>query len=157
MKPELVIDDLTAAQGEKNKGFVVVDTTASGTLVRVPVILINGAGEGPTLVLTSGIHGDDLNTIPMVWRVAERVEPAKLQGQIIAIPISNPPAFEAGSHLSPGDNKSLSFPGNAQGTISERIGYHLFHKVVTQADYLIDMHGGSKSSTLAVSISSIET
>ena len=42
MKHNLVIDELTAAQGEKAKGFVVVDTTASGTLVRVPVILING-------------------------------------------------------------------------------------------------------------------
>jgi hypothetical protein len=149
MKSNLEVDNISAGPGEKAKGFVVVDTTASGTQVRVPVILINGAKEGPTLLVTSGVHGDDLNTIPMVWRIAENVDPAELSGQLIAIPICNPPAFEAGSHLSPGDNKSLSFPGNAQGSISERMGYHLYHKIVVQADYLLDMHGGSVRSTLA--------
>jgi hypothetical protein len=58
-------------------------------------------------------------------------------------------AFEAGSHLTPADHKTPSVPGNAQGTISERIGYHLYHKIIIQANYLLDMHGGSVRSTLA--------
>jgi predicted deacylase len=85
----------------------------------------------------------------MVWRIAESVNPAALRGQMIAVPVCNPPAFEAGSHETPGDHDSLSFPGDAHGTISQRIGYHLYHKIVVQADYLLDMHGGSVRSTLA--------
>lgn len=149
MKPDLRVDDLIARPGEKAQGFALFDESAAGIEVRAPVILINGAGEGPTLVVTSGVHGDDLNTIPMTWRIAAQVDPAGLRGQVIAVPVVNPVAFEAGTHLTPADNSTPSVPGNPHGTISERIGYHLYHKIVVQADYAIDMHGGSKRSTLA--------
>ncbi len=149
MKTELKIDDLCAQPGETVKGFVLFDESAAGVQVRAPVILVNGAFEGPTLVVTSGVHGDDLNTIPMTWRIAEQVDPAELRGQIIAVPVVNPVAFEAGSHLTPADNDTPSVPGNAHGKISQRIGASLYEKIVVQADYLIDMHGGSKRSTLA--------
>lgn len=149
MKAELKVDDIVAQPGEKAQGFVTVDESASGTRVRVAVILINGAAPGPTLLLTSGIHGDDLNTIPMVWRIAQSVDPTNLRGQVIAVPVCNPPAFEAGSHLTPGDNDSPSFPGDPHGTISQRIGHHFYRKVVVQANYALDMHGGNAKSTLA--------
>ncbi len=149
MKNDLRVDDVVARPGEKARGFVVVDESASGTLVRAPVMLINGTEPGPTLLLTSGIHGDDLNTIPMVWRVVQSVDPARLRGQVIAVPVCNPPAFEAGSHETPGDNSSPSFPGNPHGTISQRIGHHLYQKVVVQANFALDMHGGNAKSTLA--------
>lgn len=149
MKTDLFVDDLRARPGEKAKGFVLFDESAAGVQVRAPVILINGAHEGPTLVVTSGVHGDDLNTIPMTWRIAEQIDPAQLRGQVIAVPIVNPLAFEAGTHLTPADNSTPSVPGKKDGTISERIGYHLYQKIVLQANYLIDMHGGSKRSTLA--------
>jgi predicted deacylase len=63
--------------------------------------------------------------------------------------VCNPPAFEAGSHLTPGDNGSPSFPGNPEGTISQRIGHNLYRKIVVQATYALDMHGGNAKSTLA--------
>ena len=149
MKTELRVDELVASAGEKVKGFVLFDESASGIQVNAPVLLINGAQEGPTLVVTSGVHGDDLNTIPMTWRIAEQVDAVQLRGQIIAVPVVNPIAFEAGTHLTPADNSTPSVPGNQYGTVSERIGYNLYHKIIVQADYLIDMHGGSKRSTLA--------
>lgn len=146
----LVADGLRAAPGEMTHGFVVVDESASGVLVRVPTILINGSQPGPTLMVASGIHGDDLNTIPMIWRVATEVSPHELCGKVIAVPVCNPLAFEAGAHRTPADHKTPSFPGSLQGSVSERIGYHLYHKLVGQADYVLDMHGGSLGSTLAV-------
>lgn len=149
MKKDLIIDELQAAPGEMTKGFVTVDESAAGVVVRVPVILMNGAKEGPTLLVTSGVHGDDLNTVPMTWRVAQDVNPAEMRGQLIAVPVCNPVAFQEGSHLTPGDNDSLSFPGDPQGTISQRIGHHLYNKIVVRADFLLDMHGGSVRSTLA--------
>ncbi len=150
MKQALQVDELNAAAGQSASGHVLFDESAAGTQVRAPVILINGAHDGPTLVVTSGVHGDDLNTIPMTWRVAEKVDPAALRGQLIAVPVVNPVAFEAGTHLTPADNATPGVPGNPAGTLSERIGHSLYHKIVRQADYLLDMHGGSKRSTLAV-------
>lgn len=149
MKSKLVIEGTTANAGARAQGFVVVDESAAGTRIRIPVILLNGVHEGPTLMLASGVHGDDLNTIPMVWRIAESVKLDELHGQIIAAPIINPLAFEAGTHLTPSDNSDPVFPGNAAGTVSQRMGHQIYNKLVLQADYVIDMHGGSKNATLA--------
>lgn len=131
------------------QGHIVVDESAAGTQVRLPVILVNGAHDGPTLLVASGVHGDDLNTVPMVWRIASDVDVDELHGQLIAVPVINPLAFEAGSHLTPTDNMSPVFPGDEAGTISQRIGHHVYTKLLSQADYVIDMHGGSKNATLA--------
>lgn len=149
MKPKFVIEDITASPGERAQGYIAVDESAAGTLIRIPVILLNGAHEGPTLMLASGVHGDDLNTIPMVWRIAETLNLNELHGQIIAAPIINPLAFEAGTHLTPADNSAPAFPGDANGTVSQRIGHQIYQKLVIHADYVIDMHGGSKNATLA--------
>jgi predicted deacylase len=149
MKAELRIDDVCARPGETARGFVLFDESAAGTLVRAPVILVNGREPGPTLVVTSGVHGDDLNTVPMTWRVAEQTDPAALRGQLILVPVVNPVAFEAGTHLTPADNGTPTVPGSPAGTLSQRIGHHLHEKIVLRADYLLDMHGGSKRSTLA--------
>ena len=93
MKTELKVDGLTARPGEKVKGFVLFDESAAGIQVQAPVFVINGAHEGPTLVVTSGVHGDDLNTIPMTWRIAEQIDAGQLRGQVIAIPVVNPLAL----------------------------------------------------------------
>jgi predicted deacylase len=149
MKSEFVVENIRANVGEKAQGFIAVDQSAAGIHTRIPVILLNGAHEGPTLMIASGVHGDDLNTIPMVWRIAERIDLAMLRGQVIAAPIINPFAFEAGTHLTPADNSAPSFPGDAGGTVSQRIGHHVYNKLVVRANYVIDMHGGSKNATLA--------
>lgn len=149
MKSDFVIEGITVKPGERSQGYIVVDESAAGTRTRIPVILLNGAHPGPTLMIASGVHGDDLNTIPMVWRIADSVHLNELRGQIIAAPVVNPLAFEAGTHLTPADNSAPVFPGNAAGTISQRIGHHIYSKLVVRADYVIDMHGGSKNATLA--------
>ena len=84
MKSELRIDDICAAPGAMERGFVTFDESAAGTLVRAPVILINGAQAGPTVVVTSGVHGDDLNTVPMTWRVAALIVIAVGVGHVLA-------------------------------------------------------------------------
>src|SRR5262249_41684169 len=148
-KPSFTIGGVVAASGEKSKGFVPVAETSTGTQIRVPITVLNGAAEGPTLLVCSGIHGDDLTSIPVVWRVSEQVDPGKLRGQLVCMPFANPLAIEARSHLTPEDRKSPTFPGRPDGTISERLGHGLFHQVVTKVDYVVDLHGGSLEASLA--------
>jgi hypothetical protein len=149
MKQSVTIAGVTAASGNRSHGYLVVDETPGGSLLRVPVIVINGAEAGPTIVVTTGVHGDDLTTLPVIWEAARRIDPASLAGQWVGVPVANPPAFDAGSHLTPGDHKSLTFPGRRDGTVSERIAYALAQHLLPGTDYLIDMHGGSVRSTLA--------
>ena len=151
MKSAFSIAGVTTAPGTASSGYMLVDETPGGSTLRVPLMIINGAEPGPTLLVTTGVHGDDLTTLPVIWELARRITPDSLRGQWIGTPVANPPAFDAGSHLTPGDNKPLTFPGRLQGTVSERIAFSLAQQLLSGGvDYLIDMHGGSVRSTLAV-------
>lgn len=150
MKESIAFAGIAAEPGARATGFLVVDQTPGGSLLRAPVIVVNGAAPGPTLFVATGVHGDDLTTLPVIWEVARRLDPGRLSGQWLGLPVANPPAFDAGSHLTPGDHRSLSFPGRPDGTVSERIAYALTSHLLPGVDYLIDMHGGSVRSTLAV-------
>lgn len=150
MKQAFTIAGVTSAPGARGTGYLVVDETPGGSLLRVPMILINGALPGPTFLAATGVHGDDLTTLPVIWEVARRIDPGALSGQWVGVPVANPPAFDAGSHLTPGDHKSLTFPGRRDGTVSERIAFALAQYLLPGVDSVIDMHGGSVRSTLAV-------
>ncbi len=143
------VGEVSASPGEKSKGFVTIAQSSTGSLIRVPVIVANGANAGPTLLVCSGIHGDDLTSIPVVWRVAKEIDPKSLNGQLICLPLANPLAIESRSHLTPEDRKSPVFPGRRDGTISERLGYGLFNEIVVKANYIVDLHGGSLEASLA--------
>jgi predicted deacylase len=149
-KPDFELAGLRAAPGTRARGYVDLAEGPAGTLVRAAVILLNGAAPGPSLLVASGVHGDDLNTVPMVWRLAQQVDPAVLRGQLVLVPVANPVAFEAGTHLTPADNAAPSYPGDPAGTLSQRMGHGLWAQVAARMDYVIDMHGGSKNATLAV-------
>ena len=149
-KSTLKIGEVEAAPGTKSKGFAPVAETSMGSQIRVPITLINGVREGPTVLVCSGIHGDDLTTIPVVWRVSQEVDPAALSGQVICMPFANPLAIEGRSHLTPEDRKAPIFPGRPDGTISERLGHGLFNQIVTKTNYIVDLHGGSMEASLAM-------
>lgn len=148
-KPDFVIGDVATPPGAKRKGYVVVAETSTGSQVRVPVILVNGLRAGPTALVCSGIHGDDLTSIPVIWRMAQEVDAQTLRGQVICLPFANPLAIEARSHLTPEDRKSPTFPGRPDGTLSERLGYGLFNQIVLHTNYIVDLHGGSMEASLA--------
>jgi hypothetical protein len=115
-----------------------------GSPVRVPVSLVNGADDGPTLYLQAISDGDELNGVGVIRQVLKRLDPALLHGQIIAVLIVNFHAFHAHQAFSPVDGKKMNrcFPGRKDGTSSERIAYRLFHNAIKQADYCIDLHQG---------------
>ncbi|MDH3339109.1 MAG: succinylglutamate desuccinylase/aspartoacylase family protein [Gammaproteobacteria bacterium] len=115
-----------------------------GVPVSTPVLVVNGALPGPTLCLTAAVHGDELNGIEMVRRVMHDLEPAKVSGAVIGIPIVNVQGFRRGSRYLP-DRRDLNryFPGNPNGSAASRIAHSFFTNVIAQCDALIDLHTGS--------------
>ena len=115
-----------------------------GVPVSTPVLVVNGEKSGPTLCLTAAIHGDELNGIEMVRRIMHDIEPEKLSGAIIGVPIVNVQGFRRGSRYLP-DRRDLNryFPGNPDGSAAARIAYSFFENVVVHCDALIDLHTGS--------------
>ena len=115
-----------------------------GVPVSTPVLVSNGIAPGPTVCLTAAVHGDELNGIEMVRRVFHDVDPKKLSGALIGVPIVNVQGFRRGSRYLP-DRRDLNryFPGNPNGSAAARIAHSLFNDVIANCDALIDLHTGS--------------
>lgn len=115
-----------------------------GISVPNPVLVVNGATAGPVLCLTAAIHGDELNGIEIVRRVMYDLEPEKLSGAVIGVPIVNLQGFRRGSRYLP-DRRDLNrfFPGNPEGSLASRIAYSFFTEVIDKCEALVDLHTGS--------------
>ncbi|WP_417544745.1 succinylglutamate desuccinylase/aspartoacylase family protein [Marinobacter sp.] len=113
-----------------------------------PVLVVNGANAGPTLCLTSTIHGDELNGIEIIRQTMYDLDPAKLSGSVVGIPIVNLPGFEQGSRYLP-DRRDLNrhFPGSTNGSLADRIANSLFENIIRHCDMLVDIHTGSLKRT----------
>lgn len=115
-----------------------------GIAVPTPVLVVNGAKPGPVLCLTAAVHGDELNGIEVVRRVLYDLEPEKLSGAVIGVPIVNLQGFRRSSRYLP-DRRDLNryFPGNPRGSAASRLAYSFFTEVIAHCNALVDMHTGS--------------
>lgn len=113
-----------------------------------PVLVVNGTKPGPNLCLTGAIHGDELNGIEIIRRTIYDLEPDKLSGRVIGVPIVNLPGFQQGSRYLP-DRRDLNrhFPGSSDGSLADRIAHSLFENVIRHCDMLVDIHTGSLKRT----------
>lgn len=141
MKEDLKAGTLSAGEGQKKQGMLEVP----GAGISLPVTLINGAHPGKTLLITSGVHGGEYPGIETAIELAGLLDPAGLSGSVILVHPANPNAFWARvSYVNPGDGKNLnrSFPGNAEGTQTEKIAHFITTEMMEQADFCVDLHGG---------------
>lgn len=132
-------------QGEITYERVAVAEYHDGSSVSVPVVTIGGIKDGPTLYLQAGMHGDELTGIEICRRAITEMDPGKISGTVVAVPVANVP-----SHLTrtrgyrdeergPIDWNRVQ-PGNPGGLLSERIVATMFEQFVTQAEFTIDLH-----------------
>jgi predicted deacylase len=113
-----------------------------------PVLVVNGAKRGPVLCLTAAIHGDELNGIEIVRRVLYDLDPDKLSGTVIGVPIVNLQGFRRATRYLP-DRRDLNrfFPGNPDGSLASRIAYSFFTEIIDHCEALVDLHTGSFNRT----------
>jgi predicted deacylase len=107
-----------------------------------PLLIANGGAEGKTLVVFGGVHGDELEGVQAIHEVFRNLDPEVMNGRLIAVPIANMPAYRAVSRTSPIDGLNLArtFPGQKDGTPTERLAYYLSEVVIQQADLFLDLH-----------------
>jgi predicted deacylase len=110
-----------------------------------PYFAVAGAQDGPTFLLTAGIHAAEYTGILAAIRLGRGLEPADVHGTIVVIPLLNRPGFyERSIYVNPEDGENLNriFPGRPDGPWSERFAYHLLNDVVVRCDYAMDLHAG---------------
>jgi len=139
----LTVGSLSARPGEIQ--FGVYEFPVQGGVYRLPMWLINGKEEGPTLVVTGGVHAAEYASIAAALELGRSLGPANLRGSVIVVPVMNMPGFSTRSiYICPLDGRNLNrvFPGNPKGTASEQITDWVFRNVMKQAGYYVDLHGG---------------
>jgi hypothetical protein len=139
---------ITVKPGERGFTWLPVTMTARGTELRLPLHVVNGAQEGPTLGLCCVVHGDAVYPIEVVRNVLSTLDPQKVRGTVTAIPVANPVAFESGTRVTgvgmntDKTNLNRVFPGTAEGWLTEQIANVVTRQFLGPLDYLIDFHCG---------------
>jgi uncharacterized protein len=140
----------TANRGHKALGVLKVPAGPDGGY-DMPVAVVHGARPGPVLAVASGAHGSEYASILAVQRLIETVNPADVSGTLILLPLINVPSFEKiTQHVNPTDNKSMNrfYPGDPNGTQTDRASFLVTKEVVEKCDHLIDLHGGDLDENL---------
>jgi predicted deacylase len=142
--PPLEILGKTVQPGERRRLRWAAGQSFSGQSLDTPVIVVRGVARGPALCLTAAVHGDELNGVEIVRLVMHDIDPGKLSGTVIGVPIVNLLGFTRGSRYLP-DRRDLNryFPGNPHGSSASRIAQLFFNQVVRHCDRLVDFHTGS--------------
>lgn len=106
---------------------------------------VNGVGPGKTLVVTAGVHGCEYIGPTAARRLAEELDPSKMSGRAIILPMLNPTGFFQGAkQVMPEDGKNLNreFPGDTDGTYTQRTAAAIERALYPLADFIADLHGG---------------
>lgn len=114
--------------------------------VDVPVIIERSKKPGPVVLITAGIHGDELNGVEIVRQFLARKMNKPLRGTTICIPVMNVFGFLNMEREFP-DGRDLNriFPGTRKGPLASRFAYQLTNEILPVVNYALDFHtGGAK-------------
>lgn len=116
----------------------------TGADVDLPVRVVHGREDGPTVWVNAAIHGDEVVGVEVIRQVLADLSAKTLRGTLIAVPIVNVHGFMIGSRYLP-DRRDLnrSFPGSARGSLAARIAHLMMTEVVAKCEVGIDLHTGS--------------
>lgn len=135
-------DAAALPRGLKQVVELEVTTLPDGSPLRLTALTVTGRQAGPLVVVLAGVHGDEYEGMLAIPEIYRRLEPAAMRGTMIAVPACNVPAFQTATRSSPIDGLNMArvFPGDAGGTITQRIAYWLGERIMRHADLIIDLH-----------------
>jgi len=143
------LGDLARQSFLASSGFCPEDRIAAemalqfdGETLSMPVLTARGRRDGPTLVVTAGVHGDEYEGMEAIYRTFEALDPDRLAGTFVAVPIVTLTAFWLGIRCNPVDSLNMArvFPGSTDGSFSQRLAQAVLQRVLRHADLYIDLH-----------------
>jgi predicted deacylase len=118
---------------------------------QIPITTITGTHPGPVLALIAGNHGYEYPPILAMQKLRAHIDDGELAGKLILVHVANMPSFLGRTvYFSPVDGKNLNrvYPGQSDGTVSQRIAYAITREVIEKADYVLDLHCGDGNESL---------
>ncbi len=143
-RPAFGVGSATARRGEVAYGELRVPR-AQDAAASIPVAVIHGAKPGKVVAFVAGSHGTEYASSVALSRLIAQIDPAKLSGTVIVLPLLNVASFEQMTvHVNPIDGKGMNanYPGSSSGTQTQRALALVSSAVVEPADVIVDLHGG---------------
>ena len=143
-RPSFEIGTVRVRPGLQRALSLPITRLVTGADVDLPVRVLHGREDGPTVWVDAAVHGDEAVGVEVVRQVLADLDPRTLRGTLIAVPIVNVLGFSTGDRYLP-DRRDLnrSFPGSARGSLAGRIAHLVMTEVVAKCEVGIDLHTGS--------------
>jgi len=140
------LGNIEAAAGEKAYGFFKTGESHGRFPIHIPLHIVNGANDGPTLVVQAGASGLEIEPSLILPHVAAELDPAAVSGALIMVPLMNTSGFEFARVNSVYDDKHLNRigRGDAGGSVSEQLVDAYYQAGIAKADALLDIRTGSQ-------------
>ncbi len=137
--------DLAAMpKGKISEQWLHIINNGIGEPIRIPILVAKGAFDGPVLGLTAAIHGNELNGIPVIQRLFRELDVTRLHGTVVGVLVANVPGLLLGQRkFNDGTDLNRIAPGRPNGNVSELYIHRIVERILTQFNYLIDLHTAS--------------
>ncbi|SDD24281.1 hypothetical protein SAMN02799630_02929 [Paenibacillus sp. UNCCL117] len=134
----------TIARLERRRLELTFEADEQGEEGSIPLHILAGAEPGPTLLVLAAVHGDEYEGVQTVIELGRLLKPGDIRGTLLMVPVANPYAYRAANRCAPEDGRNLAreFPGNPEGTLTQRLAWQIAHRLIDQADFLLDLHSG---------------
>lgn len=145
--PEFItVKDQKIGLGESRKVNLNIARLPTYTNIDLPVHVYRAMEDGPVLLLTGGLHGDEINGIEVIRRMIRKGLILPERGTVIALPIVNAYGFILNVRGVPdGKDINRSFPGVKGGSLARLLAYTLMNEIIPLVDCGVDFHTGGAS------------
>ncbi|MBU0715863.1 MAG: succinylglutamate desuccinylase/aspartoacylase family protein [Verrucomicrobia bacterium] len=149
--------------GRSQKRFTSLTINTSHDRFEIPIFIVRGKKDGPTLTIIGGEHGTEVTAPEIIRRFIEGINPEELSGGVIGIPVANPPAMRTKQHSFPYDkwvwwselnDLNRAWPGQPDGTPAECITHALFNQVLLKSNAVISIHSTNYTHYVEADLSS---
>jgi predicted deacylase len=145
--PEVItLNKHNIALGEDRQIDLKIARLPTYTNIDLPVHIYRGPEDGPVLLMTGGLHGDEINGIEIIRRMINRGAIKPQRGTVIALPLVNVYGFiQSERGLPDGKDINRSFPGVKNGSLARLLAYTLMNEIVPHIDVGVDFHTGGST------------
>ncbi|NVJ90519.1 MAG: succinylglutamate desuccinylase/aspartoacylase family protein [Methylocystaceae bacterium] len=144
MRAPFEIGGVTIPAGQRKTVDISVGTFSNHMPASIPVRVIHGRRPGPTLFISSVVHGDEIIGVEIVRRLLNSRLLNYMKGTLLCIPVVNTYGFISHSRYLP-DRRDLnrSFPGAQDGSLAGQLAHVFMREIVKRSNYGIDLHSAA--------------
>lgn len=142
---EFVINGIKVRPGQSLNIDIAIARLPTHTLIDLPVFIKRAKEDGPVVLISGGVHGDEINGIIAVRKMLDEEDLNPVKGTLILMPLVNVYGFLSSSRTFPdGRDLNRSFPGSKKGSLASQIAFILSNEIIPLIDYGLDIHTGGR-------------